>query len=138
MIVLEPGHLETIVAHARRDAPHEACGLLAGREGHVRRVFPMKNAEPAERRPVAYRLEPEEQYRVLMEIESSGWELVGIYHSHPNGQAYPSATDVGLALYPGVVYLIVSLLDPNRPAARGFLIDHQEITETDIRITNGR
>ncbi len=138
MIVLEPGHLEAILAHVRRNAPDEACGLLAGREGRVWRVFPMRNAEPTERRRVAYRLEPEDQYRVFMEIESSGWELIGIYHSHPHGQAYPSATDVGLALYPGVIYLIVSLLDPDRPVTRAFLIDHQGITETDIRISNGR
>ena len=134
MIVLTSDQLEEIIAHVRREVPDEACGLLGGRDGRVARVYPMQNVVPGVRRLLAYRLEPEEQYRTFMEIESAGLELVGIYHSHPRGEAYPSTADIGLAYYAGVVYLIVSLLHADEPVARAFLIDGQEITETEIRI----
>jgi [CysO sulfur-carrier protein]-S-L-cysteine hydrolase len=138
MIVLTPDQWQQILAHVRRDAPDEACGLLGGRDGQVARVYPVQNAVVGVRRLLAYHLDPEEQYRVFMEIESAGLELVGIYHSHPRGEAYPSTADIGLAYYPGVVYLIVSLLQVDRPVARAFFINGQEITETEIRIEDGR
>ncbi len=134
MLVLTSEQLREIFAHVRRDAPDEACGLLAGHDGRVVRAYPMKNAVVGVRRLLAYHLDPEEQYRVFMEIESAGLELVGIYHSHPRGEAYPSTADVGLSYYPGVTYLIVSLLHAEQPVARAFLIDGQDITETEIRI----
>jgi [CysO sulfur-carrier protein]-S-L-cysteine hydrolase len=138
MIVLTSDHMQQILAHALREAPDEACGLLGGRDGRIVHVYSMQNAVPGVRRLLAYRLDPEEQYRVFMEIESAGLDLVGIYHSHPRGEAYPSMTDVSLAYYPGVVYLIVSLLHADHPVARAFFIDGQETLETGIRIENGR
>jgi proteasome lid subunit RPN8/RPN11 len=126
MIELRSDQMEQIIAHARREAPDEAGGLLAGRGSRIERVYAMKNVEHS---PVAYHLDPEEQYRVFMEIETAGWELVGIYHSHPKNEAYPSSTDVELAYYPEAVYLIVSLIDVAHPIVRAFRIKEGTVTE---------
>jgi proteasome lid subunit RPN8/RPN11 len=95
----------------RRDvagrAPEEACGLLVGRVedgiGYILEVIPTTNALHS---PVRYRIEPAEQLAAFNHMDETGMELVGIYHSHPNGPAGPSATDLAEAFYPEAAYLI--------------------------------
>lgn len=96
-----------IVAHAREGKPNEVCGLIAGKEGHAVKLWRTTNNDRTPR--VRYNVEPLELLHVLREIESNGWTLLAIYHSHPATEAYPSGTDVGLAYYPDTVYIIVSL-----------------------------
>lgn len=134
MTEIRQAQLDEILAHVRAEFPREACGLLAGRSDVVERVFPMRNAEQSE---VAYRLDPEEQYRVFMEMERRGWELVGIYHSHPHGPAYPSARDIETAYYPETVYLIVSLAEGAAPVLRGFRIREGRVAAEELEITSG-
>jgi proteasome lid subunit RPN8/RPN11 len=89
--------------------PEEACGLLSGLIEQDRfqtvEVIPMVNIFPS---PIRYRLDPRQQIEVFQGIESAGYELVGIYHSHPQGPVGPSMTDLAEAYYPEVVYLIWS------------------------------
>jgi len=124
---------EEMIRHACREYPNEACGLLAGRDSRVERVYQMTNAEHS---PVTYRLDPEEQFRVFMEIEEKGWELLAIYHSHSHSPAYPSATDLELAFYPDSLYLIISLADRARPTIRAFRIVEGVIEEERVEITH--
>jgi proteasome lid subunit RPN8/RPN11 len=84
-------------------APEEACGIVAGKAGRVLKVYPATNALHS---LVRYQLDPEEQLEIFNEIDQFGWELLGIYHSHPNGPNYPSATDIQEAYYPDSVYII--------------------------------
>jgi proteasome lid subunit RPN8/RPN11 len=92
----------------------------------------MTNAEPS---PSFYLMDPQEQFRVMKEIRQEGMELVGIYHSHTESRAYPSGTDVGLAYYPEAVYLIVTLMDRKKPAARAFTIVDGTIAEVELNVT---
>src|SRR3954451_6168829 len=102
-----PGQMvEEMVAHAREDVPNECCGMIGGADGEARTLYRAVNAEAS---PLRYSLEASDQFRIMREIEEAGEELVAIYHSHTQSQAYPSQTDVNLALYPDAVYLIVSL-----------------------------
>ncbi|HIP96111.1 MAG TPA: M67 family peptidase [Anaerolineae bacterium] len=121
-----------MIQHALVEHPNEACGLLAGVEGRVEKVYSMTNAAHS---PVTYRLDPEEQYRAFMEIEEEGWELLAIYHSHSHSPAYPSATDLELAFYPDSLYLIISLADRVRPTIRAFRIVEGVIEEERVEIT---
>jgi proteasome lid subunit RPN8/RPN11 len=123
---------EEMIRHAQREHPNEACGLLAGKDGRVEKVYQMTNADHS---PVTYRLDPEEQYRAFMEIEEEGWELVAIYHSHSHSPAYPSATDLELAFYPDSLHLIISLADRDRPTIRAFRIVEGTIEEERVEIT---
>ena len=77
---------------------------------------------------------PRDLFRILRELERSGRELVGIFHSHPATAAYPSATDVQLAFYPEACYLILSLADPERPVLRAFRIAEGRVSEEPLVI----
>lgn len=128
MVIFRKEHIQEIIAHTQREAPLEAGGLLAGSGATVERVYPMENTDRSE---TSFLLNPEEQYRVFMEIEELGYELVGIYHSHPHSPAHPSARDVEMAHYPEAAYVIVSLAGP-RPEIRAFRIQDGMISEEEI------
>jgi len=87
--------------------PEEACGILAGRlKGELYQakcVFPTTNLLHSATR---YRIDPVEQLAVFNQMDAQGLELVGIYHSHPNGPDSPSPTDIAEAYYPEAAYLI--------------------------------
>ncbi len=69
------------------------------------------------------------------QIEADGEELVGIYHSHTNSEAYPSQTDVNLAAnWPGLLWLICSLEDHDNPVVRAFRIDGSMVEEEDLDV----
>jgi proteasome lid subunit RPN8/RPN11 len=97
---------EAMLAHAEFCAPMECCGLLAGpTPAMVSFVYPLTNADLS---PVAYTIEPYEHYRAWKHAEAHGWNLIGAFHSHPNGPPIPSPTDLRLAVEPDWTYLIVS------------------------------
>lgn len=108
----------------------EACGLVAGERLTSTKVFPVTNELHS---PVRYRLDPQEQLEVLIEIEENDWDLLAIYHSHLRGPDQPSATDVAEAMYPGVIHLIWF---PRAAewVCRGFLIESGKINEVQIII----
>ncbi len=127
MLYLPTHHRATIIAHARQEAPAEACGILAGIEGWVRRVYRLPNTAPDPR--TRYLADPQEQLRAFRDMERRGWEMLAVYHSHPNSPAYPSPTDLSLAYYPQARYVIVSLAT-GRPEVRCFsMIEGQALEE---------
>ena len=87
--------VDAIVAHARRDHPDEACGVVAGPVGGdtPTRHIPMDNAA---RSMTFYEFDSMEQLRVWREMDDRDEEPVVIYHSHTATEAYPSRTDVVL------------------------------------------
>ena len=129
---LSQRHARALVQHAQRDAPNEACGVLAGQGERVMRVYPVTNADHS---PTTYRLDPEEQYRAYVKIEERGWEVVGVYHSHTHAPAYPSPTDIEQAYFPEAVHLILSLADPDQPLLRGFRIVEGQVEELGLEIS---
>lgn len=113
-----------LVAHARSDFPYEVCGMVAGTGGRFDRQYEIPNAE---RSMTFYKMDGKAHLKAITEIEDNEWEF-GIYHSHTHTEAFPSVTDVELAVYPEAVYLIVSLQDPE-PVIRAFDIRDGRITE---------
>lgn len=95
-LTLSRAQWEAMRAHVEAEAPLEACGLLGGRDGVVQAVIPVTNAE---RSPVRFRMEPGEQLRAFEQLEAAGLEVVGIFHSHPQGPAVPSPADIAEARY---------------------------------------
>jgi proteasome lid subunit RPN8/RPN11 len=118
---------EEMVRHAREDAPNECCGLIGGEDGEAKTLYRAHNAEAS---PLRYNLDPQDQFRIMTEMEERGEELSAIYHSHTGSPAYPSQTDINLAAYPDTVYLIVSLVEGED--LRGFNIRDDEVTEVDL------
>jgi proteasome lid subunit RPN8/RPN11 len=126
--------VDSIIAHARRDHPDEACGVIAGPAGSDRpeRLVEMENAE---RSPTFYRFDSMEQLRVWREMDDRDEEPVVIYHSHTSTEAYPSRTDVSYASEPNAHYLLVSTREELRePEVRSYRIVDGEITEEDVEI----
>jgi len=122
-----------IVDQARAEAPIEACGMLAGSEGRVSKLYRMTNADAANDH---FMMTPEEQFAVVKDIRAEGLAMLAIYHSHPETPARPSEEDIRLALTPGVIYVIVSLVD-GPPVVKGFLIDNGSVTEVPVTVTEG-
>lgn len=126
--------LEEVLSHVRAEAPLEACGLLAGRDGRVERVYRLTNAD---RSPYTYNADPRELLAAFNEMEEEGMELIAIYHSHPATRAYPSSTDVERAFYPEATYLIVSLRGEARgepPEVRAFRIAEGRVEEETLSV----
>jgi len=122
---------DEVVAHAREDAPNECCGIVAAKDGAAVKLFRATNSEAS---PVRYGLDPHEQYAIMNEIDDHGWTLGAIYHSHTRSSAYPSQTDINLAFYPDALYVIVSLLNPERPDLRAFRIIAGAVEEAELSI----
>jgi [CysO sulfur-carrier protein]-S-L-cysteine hydrolase len=133
VLVIRADLAEAMVAHARRDHPDEACGILAGPEGSDRpeRHIPMANAE---RSPTFYRFDSHEQLIVWRALDDADEVPVVIYHSHTATEAYPSRTDVQLAAEPGAHYVLVSTRDPEHHELRSYRIVDGEVTEETVDI----
>lgn len=129
-MILSQKQREEIIQHARDSAPYEACGILAGRNNKVEKIYKMANT--ADNPQMCYFMDPKEQFKVMKEIRNSGIEMLAIYHSHTGSEAYPSARDIELAFYPEAVYVIVSLQDINSPKLRAFKIREGKIQEEEI------
>ena len=131
MFVLERRYADEIIAHARQEAPNECCGVLAGRDGRVAKLFRAVNAEKS---PYRYNVDPHDLLRIYRECDARGWDFLAIYHSHPHTEAFPSPTDVRLAAWPDSTYVIVSLADPTNPVLRAFHIQDGRVSEEELRI----
>ncbi len=129
MLELSREQAADLVAHAREEFPHECCGLLAGRDGRVERIFRGTNVDHS---PYTYMMDPKEQLTAFKAMEAEGMDLMAIYHSHTHTAAYPSKTDVARAYYPDAVYVIVSLRDPANPAVKGYRITDQKISDAQV------
>ncbi|HEY9389732.1 MAG TPA: M67 family metallopeptidase [Mycobacteriales bacterium] len=133
MLRIDQASYDAIIAHARRDHPDEACGVVAGPVGSDRpeRVVAMTNAE---RSPTFFRFDPTEQLRVWREMDDRDEEPVIIYHSHTATEAYPSRTDISLAGEPGAHYVLVSTRDPELTEFRSYRIVDGTVTEEPVEV----
>jgi proteasome lid subunit RPN8/RPN11 len=125
--------VDEIVAHARRDHPDEACGVIAGPEGSdsPERFIPMLNAA---RSPTFYEFDSGDLLKLYREMAANDEVPVVIYHSHTATEAYPSRTDANIAAEPDAHYVLVSTRDPEVHEFRSYRIVDAEITEEPVEI----
>ncbi|MFC7613364.1 Mov34/MPN/PAD-1 family protein [Actinokineospora soli] len=125
--------VDAMVAHARRDHPDEACGVIAGPEGADRpeRFIPMLNAA---RSPTFYEFDSTDLLRLYRDMESRDEVPVVIYHSHTATEAYPSRTDISYASEPDAHYVLVSTRDPEVHELRSFRIVEGVVTEEPVEV----
>ena len=107
MLTIDQETYDALVAHAKRDHPDEACGVVAGPEGSDRpeRFIEMVNAAGS---PTFYEFDSTDLFQLYKEMDKRDEEPVVVYHSHTATEAYPSRTDIGLASEPGAHYVLVS------------------------------
>ena len=135
VLTIDSAIVDAIVAHARRDHPDEACGVVAGPIGGdlPTRHIAMDNAA---RSMTFYEFDSMEQLRVWREMDDNDEEPVVIYHSHTATEAYPSRTDVSFAGEPGAHYLLVSTREPDDTEIRSFRIVDNVVTEEKVNIVD--
>ena len=139
MLTITKALRDAVIAHARRDHPDEACGIIAGPEGSDRpeRFVPMVNAAGS---PTFYEFDSEELLALYKEMWANDEEPVVIYHSHTATEAYPSRTDIGLASEPGAHYVLVSTREHGNNDGpvefRSYRIVDGEVTEEDVSVVD--
>lgn len=121
--------LDRLVAHAREALPDECCGLLVGSGDSVEEAVPARNVRAS---PTRYEVDPADHFAVIRRVRREGRDIVGAYHSHPSTAAVPSPTDVAEAYDDTLLYVIVSLRDPQRPDVRGFRIAAGHVREVPL------
>ena len=146
-------NFEAIVAQAEREFPSECCGFIIG-DGVAEEVRPIANIQnrvhasdpaafPRDAR-TAFLMEPKEHLTVMNEIDRRKLELRVVYHSHPDHDAYFSATDRAQACsfdptepdYPDTVYIVLSVRAGKFARVAAFAWDSgaKEFLETPLAI----
>ena len=133
MLEIDQALIDAMIAHARRDHPDEACGVIAGPAGSDRpeRFIPMVNAA---RSPTFYEFDSMDLLKLYREMDSRDEDPVVVYHSHTATEAYPSRTDISYASEPNAHYLLVSTREPDTEEVRSFRIVDGVVTEEEVTI----
>ena len=129
--------VDQILQQARTEYPDEACGVILGPVGADSpiRLKPMINAAHS---PTFYEFDPKDLLALYREVDDKDEEIVVIYHSHTETEAYPSRTDIAYAGEPGAHYVLVSTREEIAPATefRSYRIINGIVTEEPVTITN--
>jgi proteasome lid subunit RPN8/RPN11 len=139
VLTLDRATYDAIVAHAKRDHPDEACGVVVGPEGSDRaeRIVEMVNAASS---PTFYEFDSTELLALYKQMWARGEEPVVVYHSHTATEAYPSRTDIGLANEPGAHYVLVSTREHGNNEGpvelRSYRIVDGEVTEEEVAVVD--
>jgi len=131
LVVITRQILEGIIRHAREEAPLECCGLLMGASETITHQRRMVNMLRSQNR---YSMDPRALFEFFRDLRSLQIRHLGIYHSHPASEAYPSKTDVDESYYPDCTYFIVSLKDVQSPSIRAFDLAHGSIQEKELQV----
>ncbi len=137
MLTIDQATYDALVAHAKRDHPDEACGMVVGPEGLDRptRVVEMINAAGS---PTFYEYDSTELLELYKEMWANDEEPAIIYHSHTATEAYPSVTDIKLASEPGAHYVLVSTREHGNNEGpvdfRSYRILDGEVTEEEVAV----
>ena len=125
--------VDEMLRHACSEAHMECCGLLAGVDGVITKIFPATNALAS---PTAYEVAPQELFPLFRQMREEGLEHLGIYHSHPATENFPSPSDIELAGYPYQAYFIISPLPAAPNPVRAFFIRDGQVEELEIAIVS--
>ena len=106
---LARGIRRAMIAHARRQYPNECCGFLIGNRQHVLHVLPLPNVDPRPR--IRFRISDEQHIEVrrLLRRFEPPLAIIGVYHSHPDGPAVPSSSDIREANYSDWVFAVIGV-----------------------------
>jgi proteasome lid subunit RPN8/RPN11 len=128
MIRIEPEAWDIMLSHARSTYPNECCGAMLGSnegdEKTVRIAVPLENAFDGEQ-SARYELRPEDLLAADREARRRGMDLIGIFHSHPDCDAYFSKTDLENSC-PWYSFVVISIKNGEFDHANSFLPDSDQ------------
>lgn len=123
MIKLTKSDFEKILAHAVKEFPDEACGLIAGTvEGgdkKIKKIYLLTNIDHSNEH---FSLDPKEQLETIKDMRKNGFVPLGNWHSHPESPSRPSEEDKRLAFDSKASYMILSLMNRENPVLNSFRI----------------
>jgi proteasome lid subunit RPN8/RPN11 len=128
MIRISSAVVREVYDHMEASYPYECCGLLIGssdgatRVAHTSRKCRNLNTERAHDR---YEMDPLCLLQAQREFEASPWDVIGIYHSHPDHPSRPSQTDTDRA-WPDWSYIIVSVAKGKVASAQSWVLNEGE------------
>ena len=104
-ITLTQSDKKILTEYAENEKPNESCAILFGKKDIVSEVFLTENIEKS---PVNFTISNDELIDAYKTAEDKKMDIIGIFHSHPNSDAYPSNTDKKFMQGNPVVWIIYS------------------------------
>lgn len=132
-VIIRKSDFENMVAHAKKELPNEACGLIAGtsEEGKrvIEKVYYLTNIDQSNEH---FSLDPKEQLAAIKDMRANGLTPLGNWHSHPESPSRPSEEDKRLAYDSNASYMILSLMEPENPVLNSFHIEGADVTKEEL------
>lgn len=137
MLSINKKFIDKIYQHSINEFPDECCGILAGKNNEISQIYMIENAAKS---PYRYLMDPKDFLHADKDATDKNIDFIAFYHSHTHSQAYPSATDVRMALESGwidIIYALISLENKDNPVLKIFSISESgNISEENFTITN--
>lgn len=136
MITLKKSDYEKILSHAQKCLPEEACGLIAGKEidgvKHIEEVYLLENTDHSNEH---FNISPQDQLKAIKDMRQKGLIPLGNWHSHPESPSRPSEEDKRLFFDSKARYLILSLMNRDKPDLNAFIVvNHTDVSKDPLQI----
>jgi len=130
MLNLSESQRSEIINYCIQELPNEACGLLAGKDFGIQKIFFISNQNKS---PSRFFMEPLELLTALTWMDENDQDLLALFHSHPNGPDHPSLTDIKEFYYPDIESMIVFPISGGWDL-RSFKIENNSYYESALQI----
>lgn len=132
-VIIKRKDYEKIIFHAKSELPNEACGIIAGNDDSdirtIEKVYLLKNIDKSNEH---FSIDQKEQLKVIKDIRANGLKLLGNWHSHPESPSRSSDEDIRLAFDKNISYLILSLMDIEKPVLNSFHVENGISTKEEL------
>ena len=131
-ITIKQEDFDKIYEHSLSVRPEEACGLIAGEDRDydirvIHKVYILTNTDHTNEH---FTIDPKEQLAAIKDMRANGLKPLGNWHSHPESPSRPSEEDKKLANDSKASYLILSLMEEDKPVLNAFHIELQDGEKT--------
>ena len=126
---INPDVIKEMIEQAQKDAPHETCGYLLGKDGVVTENYWMENIDHSSEH---FSFAPKDQFAALKYARQNGLKILANWHSHPASPSRPSQEDLRLANDPNIRYAILSLFEGIH--LNSFDIKNGEVIEKEVHL----
>ncbi len=109
-IILKQSDKKILSQYSENQKPNEACAILFGKNNQVQDIFLAENIDES---PINFTISNEQLLEGYKIAEDKEMDVIGIFHSHPNSDAFPSNTDKKFMQSNPVVWIIYSGINKN-------------------------
>ena len=132
LLVITKRHYDLIIKQSQANYPKESGGFIGGIDGEVRAVLPTHN-QHLYNKTDTYQITNEDIDRAHRFFKKNNLDYFCVYHSHPNGDPYPSEADINTGQN---YHFIVGLKDPDNPVVSAYAIVNKQVVPIPVRIVS--